>query len=117
MNSRRDYPLPFDDCLPELLTDRQSDLLTNLIHVTVILNGSVTSTNIAEEALYLKEEGVAFSSQAKDELGNVFRHTSEMLFNSLEALLKRTLERPRGLESRPPWTNWKSNAGRVIWKG
>src|SRR5690606_13791574 len=72
------------------LTDRQSDLLTNLIHVTSDIERiGDHCTNIAEEALYLKEEGVAFSSQAKDELGNVFRHTSEMLFNSLEALLKR----------------------------
>lgn len=72
------------------LTDRQSDLLTNLIHVTSDIERiGDHCTNIAEEALYLKEEGVAFSPQAKEELGNVFHHTSEMLFNSLEALLKR----------------------------
>lgn len=72
------------------LTDRQSDLLANLIHVTSDIERiGDHCTNIAEEALYLKEEGVDFSPQAKEELGNVFRHTSEMLFNSLQALLKR----------------------------
>jgi len=72
------------------LTDRQSDLLTNLLQVTSDIERiGDHCTNIAEEALYLKEEGVAFSTQAKEELGNVFRHTSEMLFNSLQALLKR----------------------------
>ncbi|NLW09113.1 MAG: Na/Pi cotransporter family protein [Firmicutes bacterium] len=72
------------------LTDRQSDLLADLIHVTSDIERiGDHCINIAEEALYLKEEGVAFSPQAKEELGNVFRHTSEMLFNSLQALLKR----------------------------
>ncbi|NLY89410.1 MAG: Na/Pi cotransporter family protein [Firmicutes bacterium] len=71
------------------LTDRQSDLLTNLLHVTSDIERiGDHCINIAEEALYSKEEGVNFSSQAKEELGNVFRHTSEMLFNSLQALLK-----------------------------
>lgn len=72
------------------LTDRQSDLLTNLLHVTSDIERiGDHCTNIAEEALYLKEEGFDFSPQAKEELGNVFRHTGKMMFNSLQALLKR----------------------------
>lgn len=71
------------------LTDRQSDLLANSIHVTSDIERiGDHCTNIAEEALYRVEERVIFSPQAKEELSKVFCHTSEMFFNSLQALLK-----------------------------
>lgn len=75
------------------LTERQSNHLANLMHVT----GDIERigdhcTNLAELASYKYEEKIAFSEQAQAELAEVFGLTAEMFSLALEGLEKEDLE-------------------------
>ncbi|NLG84480.1 MAG: Na/Pi cotransporter family protein [Firmicutes bacterium] len=74
------------------LTERQSNHLANLMHVT----GDIERigdhcTNLAELAVYKYEEKIAFSEAAQSELKEVFALTAEMFTLSLEGLEQKDL--------------------------
>jgi len=71
------------------LTERQSTILANLMHVTSDIERiGDHCTNIAEEASYRLEERINFSPEAKKELNEVFALTTDMFTYSLQALEK-----------------------------
>ena len=71
------------------LTEKQSNQLANLMHVTGdIERVGDHCTNIGELALYKVEQKVVFSEQAQEELQRVFALTAEMFDLALQGLAR-----------------------------
>lgn len=71
------------------LTERQSNLLANLMHITGDLERiGDHCTNIREQEVYLEEGNITFSKMAQADLNKVFALSKEMFTHSLAALEK-----------------------------
>ena len=71
------------------LTERQSTLLANLMHITGDLERiGDHCTNIREQELYMAEDHINFSKMALGDLHKVFALSKEMFMNTLDALEK-----------------------------
>lgn len=78
------------------LTERQSTILANLMHVASDIERiGDHCTNIVEEAAYRREEGVSFSPEARKELNEIFALTTDMFTYSLQALEKNDYDAAR----------------------
>jgi phosphate:Na+ symporter len=75
------------------LTERQSNLLANLMHITGDLERiGDHCTNIREQELYMAEDNITFSKMALGDLHKVFALSEEMFINTLAALEKNNAE-------------------------
>ena len=75
------------------LTERQSNLLANLMHITGDLERiGDHCTNIREQELYMAEDNITFSKMALGDLHKVFALSKEMFINTLDALEKNNAE-------------------------